>query len=331
MTAETADDFCKKAPDGGCQRACGVRLKCGHACKQLCHPRDTEHKNYLCREPCGRTIKGCDHLCSNPCSLPCVTRCLEMVDKVLPRCGHILEMECSGDLKDAECKERCDEILACGHRCQGYCSKPCTIKCKELVKKTDWPCGHEVTIACSATSQDCPVPCDGTLDCGHQCSGHCGDCRMGRIHKGCKEKCKRVLVCSHGCKERCSMPCPPCYEMCENRCVHSKCLRACGEPCIPCRYPCPWVCQHHKCNKQCHEICDRPRCNELCVKTLPCAHVCRGLMCEVECICAICTKQYNGDPITQIFLGGEEDEDACFIRLPDCKHIVAVSDLDRYF
>ena len=110
MTAETAEDFCEKAPDGGCQRPCGLRLKCGHACRQLCHPRDTEHKNYLCGEPCGRTIKGCDHLCSNPCSVPCVTRCLEMVDKVLPECGHILEMECSGDLKEAECKERCDVL-----------------------------------------------------------------------------------------------------------------------------------------------------------------------------------------------------------------------------
>ena len=330
MTAEKAEDFIVKAPDGGCQRPCGVRLKCGHACKQLCHPRDTEHKNYLCGEPCGRTIKGCDHLCSNSCSEPCIIRCLEMVDRVLPGCGHILKVECSADLKDAECKERCDKILSCGHRCQNYCSNPCTTKCNELVKRMDWPCGHEVTIACSATPEDCSVPCDGTLECGHQCSGHCGECQMGRIHKGCKEECKRVLVCSHGCKERCSMPCPPCSKACENRCVHSKCAKTCGEPCDPCRYPCSWECQHHKCYKQCHEICDRPRCDEPCVKILPCYHVCRGLMCENECICAVCTKNYNGDPITEIFLGGEDDEDARFIRLPDCNHIFAVSDLDRY-
>ena len=330
MTAETAEDFIIKALDGGCQRPCGVRLKCGHACRQLCHPRDTEHKNNPCGEPCGRTIKGCDHLCSNTCSEPCIARCLEMVDKVLPRCGHILKMKCSADLEDAECKERCDKILCCGHCCQGYCSKPCTTKCKELVKKTDWPCGHEVTIACSATSEDCEIPCSGMLDCGHQCSGNCGECKMGRIHKGCTKMCKRVLVCSHGCKERCSMPCPPCSEACENRCVHSRCDQTCGEPCTPCRHPCSWECQHHKCYKQCHEICDRPRCDEPCVKILPCYHVCRGLMCEADCICAICTKQNNGDPITEIFLGGEEDEDARFIRLPDCKHIFAVSDLDRY-
>ena len=31
-----------------------------------------------------------------------------------------------------------------------------------------------------------------------------------------------------------------------------------------------------------------------------------------------------------MFFGGEDEEDALFIRLPDCEHIFAVSDLDRY-
>jgi len=43
----------------------------------------------------------------------------------------------------------------------------------------------------------------------------------------------------------------------------------------------------------------------------------------------VCEK--NGeDAITEILLGGEDEEDALFIQLPDCKHIFAVSDLDRY-
>jgi len=52
-------------------------------------------------------------------------------------------------------------------------------------------------------------------------------------------------------------------------------------------------------------------------------------MCKEECICAVCEKNDGHDPITTIFLGGEEDEDARFIKLPDCGHIFAVSDLDR--
>ncbi|KAL9958948.1 hypothetical protein ACROYT_G036026 [Oculina patagonica] len=260
---------------------------------------------------------------------PCIKHCLELVDKALP-CGHIAEVKCSADLQEVECKERCDEILSCGHRCQAYCRRPCTTECQELVKRKDWPCGHEVTIACSATPLDCPIACGGTLECGHQCSGRCGTCRMGRIHQGCAEECKRVLICSHSCQERCNMPCPPCSKDCEDRCVHSRCDKTCGEVCVPCRHQCSWECQHHKCYKKCHELCDRPRCNVPCDKILPCYHVCRGLKCENECICPVCTKKYNGDPITVIFLGGEEEEDARFIRLPDCKHIFAVSDLDRY-
>lgn len=55
-------------------------------------------------------------------------------------------------------------------------------------------------------------------------------------------------------------------------------------------------------------------------------------MCEEDhkCICAVCTKNEGIGPITNLFLGGEEDEDALFIRLPDCGHIFAVSDLDRH-
>jgi len=54
-------------------------------------------------------------------------------------------------------------------------------------------------------------------------------------------------------------------------------------------------------------------------------------MCEGECICAVCSKNDGRDPITELFLGGEDEEDARFIKLPDCGHIFAVSDLDRHF
>ena len=331
-TVETAEDFRKKAPDGGCVRPCMVRLNCGHSCKQLCHPRDTKHKNYKCEEPCGKTLRGCKHLCLNPCKEPCMTYCRELVDEVLPRCGHVVKITCSEDVNKVKCKERCDKTLPCGHRCQNRCSEPCTTKCNEFKKisRANWPCEHEVTIACWATPADCTAPCGATLECGHECPGKCGDCRLGRLHRGCKEECKRVLVCSHVCKGHCNFPCPPCPQSCENHCVHSRCDKKCGKLCVPCRYPCSWECPHHKCYKKCHEVCERPRCDEPCEKILPCYHICRGLMCEKECICAVCMRNDDRDKITDIFFGGEDDEDARFIRLPDCQHIFAVSDLDRY-
>ena len=318
ITAKTAEDFSSKAPDGGCQRPCEVRLDCGHACKQLCHPRDTEHVEYCCGEPCAKKIEGCDHDCLKLCCQKCETDCPVLVEKTLPSCGHQQAVQCGKDLGRVQCKEQCDKILpTCSHRCQSRCGKPCTKKCQELVKRTDWPCEHEVTIACWATPADCPVPCPATLECGHQCPGKCGGCRMGRVHTRCKLKCGRVLVCSHLCKEFCTKSCPPCTSQCQNRCVHSECKHLCGEACVRCAHKCAWKCRHYKCDKRCSELCSRPRCNKPCKKKLRCGtklhpHTCRGLCGEI-CICAVCEKNDDRDAITEIFLGGE-DEEGCAVH-----------------
>ena len=330
VTAETAEDFNTKAPYGGCQRPCKVRLECGHACKQSCHPYDSEHVEYCCGEPCAKKIVGCDHVCPKLCYQACELHCGIMVTKEIPACGHTAQVRCDTSPRSVTCTKRCEKALSCGHRCQNYCGDACTDECKERVKITDWSCGHEVTAACSATPADCSVPCRDMLECGHKCSGTCGECRMGRVHKRCKLRCGRPLVCSHVCKEFCRMPCPPCTMKCENRCVHSNCEKRCGDLCVSCLEKCSWECPHYQCSKYCGELCDRPRCNEPCDKRLPCNHVCRGLKCQKECICAECMKNDDSDPITDILFGGEDEEDARFIKLPDCQHIFAVNDLDRY-
>ena len=334
VTVETAEDFSEKVPDGGCQRRCEVRLPCGHVCKFLCHPKDLEHEEYLCKEECPNTIKGCSHPCPKLCYQECEKDCPELVEKTLP-CGHTKQVRCGMDVYSVRCKERCKKILSkCGHRCQARCYAPCTTKCTELVKRNDWPCGHAATIACSATPADCSVSCGAILVCGHLCKGKCGECRMGRLHKRCGFSCGRVLVCSHACEASCTNSCPPCSADCENRCLHSRCRKSCGEPCVLCTEKCEWKCPHYKCTKPCGQLCNRPRCDEPCKRILRCGrknypHHCRGL-CREPCICAVCEKNDDRDPITEIFLGGEDEEDAVFIQLPDCKHIFAVSDLDRY-
>ena len=329
LKVESAEDFNKKAPDGGCHRTCEVRLECGHACRQLCHPRDTEHLEYCCVKPCSKKIKGCDHNCQKLCWEECERHCEKLVTKKLPVCGHNAQVRCDTSPWMVTCKVRCEKSLSCGHQCQSYCGAPCTEKCQELVKRADWPCGHGATAACSATQADCAVPCADKLECGHKCSGTCGECRMGRVHKGCKLRCGRPLICSHVCKEFCRMPCPPCNQKCENHCVHSTCPKRCGDLCEPCREKCSWECLHYKCSKACGELCDRPICDEPCDKILKCHHSCRGLMCEEECICTECMKNDNRDPITDIFFGTEEAETARFIQLPDCKHIFETKGLDR--
>jgi hypothetical protein len=47
--------------------------------------------------------------------------------------------------------------------------------------------------------QRCDVPCSATLECGHLCSGTCGQCLQGRFHIPCVQDCLRTLVCGHRC------------------------------------------------------------------------------------------------------------------------------------
>ena len=323
ISVKTAEDFNTKVPMGGCQRPCAVRLKCGHACPLACHPSDRDHVEFRCQKPCEKKRARCDHTCPKRCWEVCEQNCEIEVEKELPICGHTMLVRCDTNPVMLKCQKRCEKDLSCGHRCQSKCGESCTEKCREIVKKTYWPCGHHVSIACSATPNDCFHPCETTLECGHTCSGTCGECRMGRIHKRCQLHCGRVLICSHSCMSRCKESCPPCSAKCENLCGHSECPEKCGEPCTPCHEECLWKCPHHACTKKCSEMCERLRCNEPCNQVLSCGHDCRGL-CKEECICAECT------PVREIFFGTEENESARFLKLPDCQHVFEVTGLDRY-
>ena len=323
ISVKTAEDFNTKVPMGGCQRPCAVRLKCGHACPLACHPSDRDHVEFRCQKPCEKKRARCDHTCPKRCWEVCEQNCEIEVEKQLPNCGHTMLVRCDTNPERIKCQKRCEKDLPCGHRCQRKCRESCTKKCHEIVKKTDWLCGHFASIACSATPADCSHPCEATLECGHTCSGTCGECRMGRIHKRCKLHCGRVLICSHSCMSRCKESCPPCSAKCENLCGHSECPEKCGEPCTPCHEECLWKCPHHACTKKCSEMCERPRCNEPCNQVLSCGHDCCGL-CKEECICAECT------PVREIFFGEEENESARFLKLPDCQHVFEVAGLDRY-
>lgn len=121
--------------------------------------------------------------------------------------------------------------------------------------------------------------------------------------------------------------CPPCSFDCENRCVHSVCKKTCGQPCAPCNEPCAWQCPHQRCTKLCHEPCDRPPCSIPCSKTLPCGHPCIGL-CGDPCPekCRVC----HADEVTEIFFGTEEEQDAHFVQLEDCKHLFETTGMDHY-
>ena len=329
VLASVPNDF-RKRPEGGCTKVCAARLDCGHSCKRICHPKDREHKLVPCSEKCSKLLP-CGHNCKAKC-YQCKKRqkcvpCAERVQKSI-HCGHTVILPCSADPASAHCPLPCQETLACGHMCRSTCSIPCTIDCKEMVKRA-LPCGHVALIQC-CEDQDtvlCPVQCEEMLECGDKCSGTCGKCQRGRLHVKCQQKCGRDLVCGHTCKYPCASICPPCEEPCNNYCFHSKCPKKCYEPCSPCMEPCTWRCPHFLCTKPCGELCNRPPCNQPCEKTLKCGHPCIGL-CGEPCPkkCRVC----HHDEVCEVFFGTEEEDDARFIELQDCEHIVEVNGLDHW-
>ena len=329
IQASCADDF-KQAPEGGCIQPCQFRLDCGHVCSRVCHPYDSEHKEFKCGKRCEKILCDQGHRCTLVCHKQCPKKCPVRVDKIIPQCQHTQMIPCHQDPETFTCQEPCQKLLRCGHQCDSVCGQPCSTKCR--VKVTlELKCGHNQKGNCYYKTQteepECRARCELLLKCGHVCPGTCGRCFQGRFHNRCSHRCERLLVCSHKCIEPCTRDCPPCQRPCENCCVHSKCMRPCGQPCAPCIEPCAWQCPHQRCSKLCHEPCDRPPCTRPCTKTLACGHPCIGL-CGDKCPskCRTC----HHDEVTEIFFGTEDEPEAYFIQLEDCGHIIESTAMDHY-
>ncbi|GBN41411.1 NFX1-type zinc finger-containing protein 1 [Araneus ventricosus] len=317
-------------PEGGCSRKCEYRLSCGHVCSLMCHPYDPQHQEIRCLKPC---TKKCDygHPCTKKCYQDCAP-CQALVPKTIEECGHVVQVLC--DLQDTviTCNRLCDRYLHCGHMCSNRCSEPCVLKCMEKVRVKSIVCNHKVVIECSdydnvdLLMKKCKEHCRTELFCGHMCRGTCGRCRQGRLHIACMQPCKRILVCGHECKSPCSESCPPCKEPCANECSHSKCPKTCGEPCEKCTEPCSWECEHKKCNQICGDPCDRTGCDEPCSKVLKCGHPCIGV-CGEPCPndCRECNEE-----VKDIFFGSEDEPDARFVCLEDCKHIFELQGITQW-
>lgn len=78
IQVSTAAEFTSRVPDGGCDKECGARLACGHACARMCHPDDAQHSGARCSQKCLRLHQACEH----PCPLMCYQECGKCMTKV---------------------------------------------------------------------------------------------------------------------------------------------------------------------------------------------------------------------------------------------------------
>ncbi|XP_044269806.1 NFX1-type zinc finger-containing protein 1-like isoform X2 [Tribolium madens] len=336
-TVNDEDHKCKKM----CYQDCDVctvtvrkkRTLCNHYYDVRCCD---DVDDIDCEKPCSK-VQKCGHPCKRRCNEPCQV-CQIKVSKIHPVCNHPVKVKCCEKPDRKYCNKDCPLILPCGHPCTKKCNEPCTTACSVLVDCSgiQAECGHLVTrMECHMVTssvdpkrliQYCNAPCNRELKCGHLCSGSCGECFQGRIHKRCSEKCGAPLVCDHLCDIPCRQACRPCRRVCSYTCGHSICKKKCGEVCTPCKEPCLRNCRHQWCTKLCGEPCNVPPCTEPCKKVLKCGHLCIGF-CGDPCPpkCLVCDKE----ELLEVFFG-TESEDARYVLLKDCKHIVENEGMEHW-
>ena len=310
-----------------CRRKCQRHLKCGHICPGKCFETCARQQ---CQEKVIRRLRcPSQHQYTLPCHVDVsVLPCKALIKVTFP-CGHSRKLPCDETAK-AICTVRCKKIRpTCSHHCRGICGEPCFKRpCQQPFNKR-LDCGHVFTVQCCDSSKfmKCSAPCGVQLDCGHLCTETCSNCRMNGYHELCLQPCSRNRFCSHRCQAPCGMPCPPCTGTYERRCEHTKQSVSCSVGCTPCPMPCEKKCFHTECNNLCSESCDRRPCNEPCQSPLRCRHPCIGL-CGDNCP-TLCRKCHAGK-LSILCPEISRDEQARFVQLIDCGHIINVRTMDLW-
>jgi hypothetical protein len=135
--------------------------------------------------------------------------------------------------------------------------------------------------------QDCQIPCNQLLRCGHMCEE---TCHPVEVHERipCKKPCQKRLSCSHACQKLC-------YEDC------GCCEYILGQQTLPCGHqvenlcsgktpPCPAIAEEitlpcdHTLSLKCLENQKKSFCMQQCGSLLSCGHTCQGL-------CGDCIEQ----------------------------------------
>ena len=321
------EDFTRLAPEGGCDKRCKVRLRCGHACTFKCHSM-LLHGVVVCQEPCPQRRDTCDHSCPKKCGEPCDKGCKAKVQNVTLSCGHVEAQ--------TECYKAQD---------------PSTIYCRKIVKKTVPICGHVVEVQCSldtsSTKFRCWATCASVLLCGHNCLRKCRECRVKEEgiestvdHGKCTNHCGRSFsACTHSCSAPChdGEACPLCTKPCAVQCSHSRCGKECQEPCTPCAEPCTSGCTHNGfCQMPCAVPCDILPCSKRCEKYLSCGHQCPsvcGEQCPTPGHCQTCASVVIKEKVVDYIEGmsyQEIDLEASPVIVPSCGHILTLFSMDGH-
>ena len=204
------DDFARLSPEGGCQLACDRRLdSCGRWCQSRCHS-ESMHRVFSCPQSCQRLHSPCNHncqkqTCGEDCgrcmiqiddvqlkcghfkdNVPChqtqdltKIKCLVRVQKEVPHCKHIIEIECYRDVSFVhfKCPSPCQTLLGRRHFCPGTCGR-----CSPKEANSQVPIKHATCLKiCGQPFGTCNHACTRTCHSDQECGLCQSQCEVSRV------------------------------------------------------------------------------------------------------------------------------------------------------
>ena len=199
--------FCFETTRYVCTKRVDKKLDCGHI-KPL--PCSDDPKSVKCSLLVAMTLRKCGHTLEVQCSGSddvAQIICDKLVNKHL-NCGlHYKEVKCSVNIDSIKCFEKVPVNLKCGHQHILSCHiDPSSVKCDKICSKT-LTCLHKKRVCCFETpsSDDCVEPCFKTLpSCGYEVKVACNKNPDTVI---CNKACKKTLECDHDCQMICGAKC----------------------------------------------------------------------------------------------------------------------------
>ena len=294
-----------------CERMCKRKHPCKKRCYEDCSVCEVEIVKAFRRcghkviAPCGmergplKCKQDCEHICKNghKCNKMCYENCenCEVIyQRKLIKCGHDQLIPCFMDESEWKCNAYCEQKCKNNHKCKKLCSDDCNCTIEMTKEMPD--CKHVQLVPCNVKPSNwkCKAPCDGKLDCGHECPSLCSD-TLDHNSKCTKEKSRMKEVLDlfkkapirpranalrnslhiHSSNDRCDKMCEftlkcghKCPRKCYQRCSESH-TRLCTEE-IEKRLPC--------CKRillvQCREDIELVKCPFPCQEKLKCGHHC---------------------------------------------------------
>lgn len=255
-----------------CDEPVFLKRNCSHEIKLECFKIDGEIEN-ICEAVCGRTCEK-EHKCRRLCHFPEKCNCCQLVQKLIPNCGHVAVMECCKDPCRFDCTEMIEkEVIGCRHSVLLECSNTMeNFICSEKTEKYRPSCGHLVSTECFKDPEAafCDALVSRSLECGHVSEFKCSEKNIR-----CMEKVTDFLSCGHEAEINC-------YQKKFDNLVCIEKL----EYILECGHFYPLPCSEFQKDEGLEEI----KCTENIETTMPCGHII-PLSCGSDILTIICTAR----------------------------------------